>query len=147
MIKQDSSRKRKKEIGKYISKANFENEKFQRTDYTIIERVNCNMYLRTLKSLKSIGIPRKDRHVLKKNARKVLDALFWQLDRIHIICTRIEYAQSFGLMTKTSAKHHKNKCLELFDEVMELLLSDHRKFKSEIVNHYQLQVRTLKFKV
>ena len=147
MIRQEFIREKTRGNRKYLSRVNFEDEKFKGSEYAMMARVNCNNYLRNLKSIKPIGILRKDRYVLKKNAKKLLDAIFFQLDTIHIICTRLEYAKSFGLMTGTSAKRHKNKCLDLFDVIMESLFSDHKKFKDEIINHYQSQVRTMRFKV
>ena len=132
----------------YLSRIDFEDVKFQKSYYTRIVRTNCRTYLNSLKKMKPIATSRKNKnHSLKKNAKIGLDAIFTQLDTIHIICTRLEYAKSFGLMNGTRAIYHKNKCLKLFDEIIESLFSDHKKFKDEIINHYQSQVRILKFKV
>ena len=147
MIEQGFIKEEKKGNRKYLSKMDFEDEKFQKSDYTGTVITNCNHYINNLKKIKPIAISRKNKYVLKKDAKILLDALFIQLDTIHIICTRLEYAKSFGLMNKRRATHHRNKCLELFDKIMEKLLNNHKKFKNEIINHYQSQIRTLKFKV
>lgn len=103
--------------------------------------------MNNLKKIKPIAIQQKNKYTLKKNAKIILDALFIQLDTIHIICTRLEYAKAFGLMKKKRMIHHKNECLELFDAITKQLLNEHKKFKNEIIDHYQSQVRTLKFKI
>ena len=132
---------------KYLSRLDFEDEKFQQVEFTTTIKTNCNYYMKNLKKIKPIAISRKDKFILKKKVKVILDALFIQLDKIHTICIRLEYAKTFGLMNKTRAKHHRNKCLELFDEIMNELFFDHKKFKLQIINHYQSQIRILKFKV
>ena len=131
----------------YLVIAGFEDEKFKKSEYARTIKVNCRNYLQTLKKMSPIATTRNNKHALKKNAKKGLNAIFFQLDRIHIICTRLEYAGAFGLMNTRITRFHKNQCLELFDEIMVKLFSDHKKFKDEIINHYQSQVRILKFKV
>lgn len=131
----------------YLNRMDFEDIKFQKSDYTMTAKINCKNYLTNLKKMKPIATSHKNNYTLKKNAKIILDALFIQLDTIHTICTRLEYARTFGLMNGTRAIYHKNKCLKLFDNITELLFSEHKKFKNEIINHYQSQVRTLRFKV
>ena len=131
----------------YLSRMDFEDIKFQKSDYTGTAKVNCKNYLINLKKMKPIATSHKNNYTLKKNAKIILDALFIQLDRIHTICTRLEYAKTFGLMNGSRAIYHKNKCLKLFDNMTELLFTDHKKFKNEIINHYQSQVRIIRFKV
>jgi len=147
MIRQGFIKEEIKGRKNYLSRADFQNTSFQNSNYTKTVSTNCKNYLSNLKKIKLIASLRKDKHILKKDAKTILDALFIQIDTIHVICTRLEYAQSFGLMSQKDSKFHKSKCLNLFDEVMKSLFSDHKKFKNEIINHYQSQVRTLKFKV
>lgn len=148
MIKQGFIKEEIKGNRTYLVIAGFdEDEKFKKSEYVRTIKVNCRNYLQTLKKMSPIATTRNNKHTLKKNAKKGLNAIFYQLDRIHIICTRLEYAGAFGLMNLRTARFHKNQCLELFDEIMEKLFSDHKKFKDEIINHYQSQVRILKFKV
>ena len=131
----------------YLKRIDFEDEKFQRTEYTRTVRANCKNYLNNLKKIKPIGTTNSKKPLLLKKTKLLLDAIFFQLDTLHIIGTRLEYAGIFGLMRKSKVKNHKNKCMELFDDIIQSLFFEHKEFKDEIINHYQSQVRTIKFKL
>ena len=147
MIEQKFIKEETKGNRKYLSRIDFESPKFQDKDFTKTIIVNCNHYMKNLRKMKPIATSHTKKYTLKKDAKMVLDALFGELDKLHTICVRLEYARLFGMINPKNAKYHRNECLKLFDEMTVELFFDHKKFKTQIISHYQSDIRTLKFMV
>ena len=114
-------------------------------DIVEIPRVNLENYLKNLKKLKPIGIISKNKTQLKSKPKKILDALFWQLDILYAIQTRMIYAQSFGMMSSRHSSIRQKMCKRLFSKSIEKLFKEHKPFKQEIIQQYQSKLRQLKF--
>ena len=80
---------------KYLSRLDFEDEKFQQVEFTTTIKTNCNYYMKNLKKIKPIAISRKDKFILKKKVKVcfILDALFC----IRLYATGLRFIHLYNL--------------------------------------------------
>jgi len=148
MIQEKWIKAEKKGRNLLLTRLNFENSKFENTDWTKIARINCDNYLKSLKNNKPLfRIHKRKPPYIKKQQKMGLNAYFHELDRQMIVCTRLVNANALGLIRTSKAKFHQKQCMEFVHEYIKKLLSEHKEFKDEIIEYAQSQVRTVKFKI
>lgn len=109
-------------------------------------RANCDTYLRGLNAIKPITT-KKNKKEIKLKAKKFLNALFMQLEKVQAIRIRLAYAHSFGVLTKRTLTIDQKKCDEFVLEILEKLFKEHKQFEKEIIEHQKTQPRHIKFSV
>jgi len=128
-----------------LTRFNFEAPKFNENDWTKTTKVNCNTYLKYFKDRKPLF--NKKKKIRTKNLKGILDAFFNELDRQMIVHTRLVNAEALGLVRPALAQFHQKKCVEFVHEYIKKLLNDHKKFREEIKEYAQSQLRTVQFKI
>jgi len=128
-----------------LTRKNFESSKFDQGDWTNVTRFNCDNMLKYFIDRKPLF--NKKKKIRTKNLKVYLDAFFHELDREMIVCTRLVNAEALGLILSSRSRKHQKKCIDLVQEYIKKLLSDHKEFKKEIKEYAQSQLRTVQFKI
>jgi len=127
-----------------LTRAIFNDPKYDDHDWTEITRINCDTWLKFFKDRKPIFTKKKK---VKKTIKGMLDAYFNELDRQMIVCIRFVNAEALGLITTAQARSIQQECIEFVKEYVKKLLNDHKEFKDEIKEYAQSQLRTVQFKI
>jgi len=128
-----------------LTRANFEDPKYDEHDWTKITKINCDTWLKYFKDRKPLF--RKNKKIRTKDLKGLLDAYFHELDRQMIVCIRFVNAEALGLITSGRARTIQHECIEFVKEYVKKLLNDHKEFKEEIKEYAQSQLRTVQFKI
>jgi len=148
MIEEGWIKAEKKKNRLLLSLANFQFTKYDEPNWTRIARINCNTFLNYLKERKPLfTVTKKKKINVRKNKKVALDAFFHELDREMIVCIRLVNAEALGLVSSRNSRHNQKKCIDLVQEYIKKLLSDHKEFKEEIKEYAQSQLRTVQFKI
>jgi len=149
MIKENWIRVVERNGRKYLTRSNFESPKFENTYWTKIAKINCNSYLKHLKDNNKplFKVDKNKKLKIGKNQKRDLDGFFHELDRQMIVYIRLVNAQALGLITPDKARQYQKICVEFVQERIKALLEDHKKFKEEIKEYAQSQLRMVQFKI
>jgi len=145
MIKEEWIKAEKNGQKLLLTRANFEDPKYDDHDWTDVTRTNCNTWLKYFQDRKPLFT--KNKKVRNKNIKGMLDAYFRELDRQMIVCIRFVNAEALGLITSARARAIQQECIEFVKEYVKKLLNDHKEFKDEIKEYAQSQLRTVQFKI
>jgi len=130
-----------------LTRKNFEDSRFEGDDWTKITKINCKRFLEYLKNNRPLFKISKNKKIILKNKKEVLDAFFHELDRQMIVHTRLVNAEALGLILSTRSKLYQKDCIKLVQDFIKVLLKDHKEFKEEIKEYAQSILRTVQFKI